>query len=169
MLERVQPPAAAPARRARGELLRDYLEGLGLEFAMEAEAESVDANGRLRGVPLTDGRRAGGRTSCSSPPGSGPNVELARAAGLHVTAACSSTSACAPTTRTVLAAGDVAEYGGQHPGPVADGRGAGRGRRRHAAGGDKAYQGIVPVTILKVVGIELTSIGRFERPRRTTR
>jgi nitrite reductase (NADH) large subunit len=30
------------------------------------------------------------------------------------------------------------------------------------AGGEKTYQGIVPVTILKVVGIELTSIGRFE-------
>ena len=38
----------------------------------------------------------------------------------------------------------------------------------NALGGDKAYAGSVPVTILKVVGIELTSIGRFEpgRPRR---
>ena len=32
----------------------------------------------------------------------------------------------------------------------------------NALGGDKAYAGSVPVTILKVVGIELTSIGRFE-------
>ena len=31
-----------------------------------------------------------------------------------------------------------------------------------AVGGDKSYSGSVPVTILKVVGIELTSIGRFE-------
>ena len=30
------------------------------------------------------------------------------------------------------------------------------------AGGEKTYTGIVPVTILKVVGIELTSIGTFE-------
>ena len=32
------------------------------------------------------------------------------------------------------------------------------------AGGEKTYEGIVPVTILKVVGIELTSIGRSSRP-----
>ena len=31
-----------------------------------------------------------------------------------------------------------------------------------ALGEEKAYRGSVPVTILKVVGIELTSIGRFE-------
>ena len=37
-------------------ILRDYREGLGLTF--ELEAESVDANGRLRGVNLTDGRRS---------------------------------------------------------------------------------------------------------------
>ena len=31
-----------------------------------------------------------------------------------------------------------------------------------AVGGTKLYDPVVPVTILKVVGIELTSIGRFE-------
>ena len=29
-------------------------------------------------------------------------------------------------------------------------------------GGDKEYQGSIPFTMLKVVGVELTSIGRFE-------
>ena len=38
-----------------------------------------------------------------------------------------------------------------------------------ALGGDKAYRGTVPVTILKVVGIELTSMGRFEPERPATR
>ena len=32
----------------------------------------------------------------------------------------------------------------------------------NAAGGEKLYQGVVPVTILKVVGIELASLGRVE-------
>jgi len=31
-----------------------------------------------------------------------------------------------------------------------------------AVGGDKGYTGSKPVTVLKVVGIELTSVGRFE-------
>ena len=43
----------------------------------------------------------------------------------------------------ILAAGDVAEYGGQLAGPVADRGRPGRGRGRHAsAGGEKTYRGI---------------------------
>ena len=32
----------------------------------------------------------------------------------------------------------------------------------NAVGGDKAYRGSIPFTMLKVVGVELTSVGRFE-------
>ena len=32
----------------------------------------------------------------------------------------------------------------------------------NAVGGAKAYRGSIPFTMLKVVGVELTSVGRFE-------
>ena len=32
----------------------------------------------------------------------------------------------------------------------------------NAVGGDKVYKGSIPFTMLKVVGVELTSVGRFE-------
>ena len=62
----------------------------------------------------------------------------------------------------ILAAGDVAEYAGQIPGlwPVAVAQA--EVAADNAVGGDKAYKGSVPFTMLKVVGVELTSVGRFE-------
>ena len=60
-----------------------------------------------------------------------PNVELAaRRRAARSTAACSSTSACAPSDPAIFAAGDVAEFDGQRARPVADRRRAGRGRGR---------------------------------------
>jgi nitrite reductase (NADH) large subunit len=62
----------------------------------------------------------------------------------------------------IFAAGDVAEFDrtvlGLWPTAVEQAEVA----AENALGGDKAFAGSVPVTILKVVGIELTSIGRFE-------
>ena len=61
----------------------------------------------------------------------------------------------------IYAAGDVVEYGGSS-------RACGRPRsprprwRRRTPRAATPYKEIPPVTILKVVGIELTSIGRFE-------
>ena len=62
----------------------------------------------------------------------------------------------------IFAAGDVAEFEGQVPGlwPVAVAQA--EIAADNAVGGTKLYDPVVPVTILKVVGIELTSIGRFE-------
>ena len=62
----------------------------------------------------------------------------------------------------IFAAGDVAEHRGRvhglWPAAVEQAEVAACG----ALGEAKEYRGTVPVTILKVVGIELTSIGRFE-------
>ena len=66
------------------------------------------------------------------------------------------------TDPRIFAAGDVAEHRGRvhglWPAAVEQAEVAACG----ALGEEKAYVGSVPVTILKVVGIELTSMGRFE-------
>jgi NAD(P)H-nitrite reductase large subunit len=62
----------------------------------------------------------------------------------------------------ILAAGDVAEHGGRLPGLWPTAVAMAEVAADTVAGGEKTYAGIVPVTILKVVGIELTSIGTFE-------
>ena len=47
--------------------------------------------------------------------------------------------------------------------------GAGRGRRQNASAASATYEGTVPVTMLKVVGVDLLSIGRFQAAGRRHR
>jgi nitrite reductase (NADH) large subunit len=63
---------------------------------------------------------------------------------------------------TVYAAGDVVEYGGQLPGLWPTAVAQAEVAAENVAGGDRTYTPVVPVTILKVVGIELSSMGRIE-------
>ena len=62
----------------------------------------------------------------------------------------------------ILAAGDVAEHSGRVHGlwPVAVEQA--EVAADNAVGGEMVYGGTVPFAMLKVVGIELTSIGRFQ-------
>ena len=147
------------ARAAR--ILRAYLEGLGLEFEMEAEVEAVEANGRLRAVQLNDGRRLEAHILLVAA-GIQPNVDLARDAGLRVKRGVLVDDHMRTDDPAVLAAGDVAEHEGQLHGLWPTAVAMAEVAADNAAGGQKTYTGIVPVTILKVVGIELTSIGAFE-------
>ncbi|WP_053227229.1 FAD-dependent oxidoreductase [Solirubrobacter soli] len=147
------------ARAAR--ILRDYLEGLGLSFQMEAETESVEANGRLRAVNLSDGRRLEAHILLVAA-GIRPNVDLAREAGLAIKRGVLVDERMRTDDPQILAAGDVAEYAGQLPGLWPTAVAMAEVAADTVAGGEKTYAGIVPVTILKVVGIELTSIGTFE-------
>ena len=144
------------------EILRNYLEGLGLEFVMEAKAESVDANGRLRAVNLSEGRSIEAHILLVAA-GIQPNVELAREAGLKVKRGVLVDERMRTADPDIVAAGDVAEYEGQLPGLWPTAVAQAEVAADTVAGGEKTYTGAVPVTILKVVGIELTSIGRFER------
>ena len=108
-----------------------------------------DRGARGRRVPRRGGDRPE-RRRWRSPPAS------------RSTAACWSTSGCARWTTTILAAGDVAEHAGRVHGlwPVAVEQA--EVAADNAVGGDKEYRGSIPFTMLKVVGVELTSVGRFE-------
>ena len=91
-----------------------------------------------------------------------PNAELAKQAGLATNRGVLVNARMQTGDPHILAAGDVAEFEGQVPGlwPVAVAQA--EVAADIAVGGTKLYDPVVPVTILKVVGIELTSIGRFE-------
>ena len=170
MLERSRPAARAASSTPRAaELLRSYLEGLGLEIVIERRGRVGRRQRRACAAStLADGRALRGRRSCSSPPGITPEHRARRGRRARAsTAACSSTTACAPSDPTIFAAGDVAEYA--RPASRACGRPRSRRPRSRPttpSAATRPTRGIVPVTILKVVGIELTSIGRFERPAR---
>jgi len=68
----------------------------------------------------------------------------------------------ATTDPLIFAAGDVAEFNGRVPGLWPAAVDQAEVAAHNAVGGEKAYKPTAPVTVLKVVGIELTSMGRFE-------
>jgi len=65
----------------------------------------------------------------------------------------------------IYAVGDVCEFKGQVPGLWAVAIEQARVAAINAIGGDATYNPIVPATTLKVVGVDVTSIGRFSAAR----
>ena len=143
------------------DLLRGYLEGLGLEVLIRAETAAVSANGRVDAALLTDDRALRADVFMVAA-GIVPNTRLAKDAGLAVNRGVLVDERMRTHDDRIFAAGDVAEHSGQVHGlwPVAVAQA--EVAADNAVGGDSTYRGSIPFTILKVVGVELTSIGRFE-------
>jgi NADPH-dependent 2,4-dienoyl-CoA reductase/sulfur reductase-like enzyme/ferredoxin len=141
--------------------LRSYLEGLGFEFAVPAEVVRVHADERVRSVELS----TGAELACDLllvTAGIVPNNELSRDAGLAVRRGVIVDDAMRTSDPHVFAAGDVAEHrevvSGLWPTAVEQGRVAALA----ALGLDASYAAVPPATLLKVTGVDLTSVGRFE-------
>src|SRR3954447_19754216 len=144
-----------------GELLKTYLEGLGLEILLEAEVGAADANGRLRNVGLADGRRLPAQILLVAA-GIQANAELARDTKLQVNRGVLVDDRMRTSDPSIYAAGDIVEYGGRLPGLWPTAVAQAEVAAENTAGGERVYKEVVPVTILKVVGIELSSMGRVE-------
>ena len=142
-------------------LLQTYLEGLGLEILTDAETVALDGNGRVNLALLADNRALEVDVFLAAA-GIAPNADLAKSAGLAVNRGVLVDERMRTMDYNILAAGDVAEHAGRVHGlwPVAVEQA--EVAADNAVGGDKEYRGSIPFTMLKVVGVELTSVGRFE-------
>jgi NADPH-dependent 2,4-dienoyl-CoA reductase/sulfur reductase-like enzyme/ferredoxin len=141
--------------------LQEYLEGLGLAVITRAETAAVQGEARVQRVVLKDGRTlpcdiflvAAGIT---------PNVELARDAGLEVKRGVVVDDALRTSDPAIYAAGDVAEHRGTVHGLWPAASEQAQIAAANALGDRKLYEPAPSATMLKVVGVELTSIGRIE-------
>lgn len=146
---------------ARGaQYLHAYLSGLGIEFAVDTEVESVS------GDPVDRVTLANGRTAacdlllvCA---GIVPTLELARDAGIAVGRGVVVDARMRTSSPSVFAAGDVAELDGQVWGLWPTAVEQGRVAATNALGGEEAFEPIPPLTMLKVSGVDLTSVGVIE-------
>jgi nitrite reductase (NADH) large subunit len=144
------------------QLLLRYLEGLGIEVLLGAHTERVESvDGHVRGVRLTDGSELEAELFLLSA-GIAPNVEIAREAGLQVGRGVLVDDRMRTSDPIIFAAGDVAEAAGSVAGLWPTAVEQAQIAAANAVGGDEIYTGTLPVTMLKVTGVELTSIGRFE-------
>jgi nitrite reductase (NADH) large subunit len=145
--------------REAAEILEGQLERLGIRCLSDVVPVAVLSNGGVSGVLLKDGHRVSARlVLCAA--GVRSNLEVARASGLQVKQGVLVDDQMRTSASQVYAAGDVAEYDGELwciiPAAVEQARVAGANM---VTEGSATYQGTVPSTTLKVVGLDLTSIG----------
>jgi NAD(P)H-nitrite reductase large subunit len=142
--------------------LRRYLEGLGLHIVVEAACESVIGEERVTTAVLQDGRSL----PCDMllvAVGIQPNLELAQELGLESKRGIIINEQMQTSLPDVYAAGDVCEFNGQVMGLWAVAVEQARVAAINAVGGQQTYEEVVPATALKVAGVDLMSIGRFQR------
>jgi len=146
---------------AAGQLLRRYLEGLGITFQVSTEIRRVTRSddGHLY-VALNSGIELPADLFIVAA-GIAPNIALAKACGVATRRGVIVDDHMRTNVPNVYAAGDVAEYEGRIPGlwPVAAEQG--EVAAVNAMGGSRPYREPVAFTILKVVGADVASVGRF--------
>ena len=147
---------------AAAQLLRRYLEGLGISFMVATEIRGVarSDDGQLY-VQLSSGIELPADLFIVAA-GITPNVELARACGIATRRGVVVDDHMRTNVPDVYAAGDVAEFEGRIPGlwPVAAEQG--EVAAVNATSGNRTYREPVAFTILKVVGADVASVGRIE-------
>jgi NADPH-dependent 2,4-dienoyl-CoA reductase/sulfur reductase-like enzyme/ferredoxin len=147
--------------RAGASYLRSYLEGMGIGFQLGTEVARLEGNGRVGQVLLANGEVLPCELLLVAI-GIKPNLDIPRTAGLEVGRGVLVDDGMRTSDPVVFAAGDVAEHQGAVLGlwPVAVEQA--RVAAVNAVGGDESYEALPPVTMLKVTGVDLTSVGRIE-------
>jgi nitrite reductase (NADH) large subunit len=141
------------------DLLRKWIENTGARIVTKAETVEVLGDESASGVLLKDGRKIDGDLVIISA-GTRSNVALAKEAGLKTNKGIVVDSALKTSDPDIFALGDASEFNGQVwaiiPSALDQARIAAK-KILGQAGPD--YQGTIPSNTLKVVGVDLTSIG----------
>ncbi|MFH0953677.1 MAG: FAD-dependent oxidoreductase [Verrucomicrobiota bacterium] len=148
------------SRRA-GDILGTHLEGLGVRLLKHASTKEILGSGHVGGVLLESGSRVEADLIVVTT-GVRSNTHLARSIGLEVNQGIVVDNHLATSNPAILAAGDAAEhkgllygswYAAQYQGSIAG---------MNAAGVSSEFGGIPRSHTLKVLGIDMTSVGQFE-------
>jgi NAD(P)H-nitrite reductase large subunit/rubredoxin len=141
-----------------GRLLADHLQGLGIHLAAKAKVTAIVGDDQARGVNLADGTLLEADFVVLST-GVRPNSYLARQVELKVDRGVLVDDGMFTSDPDILAAGDVAEYRGEVQGiwPTAYAQGVVAGM--NAAGGATEYATLPRSNRLKVMDVDLFSIG----------
>ncbi|HEY3849912.1 MAG TPA: nitrite reductase small subunit NirD [Steroidobacteraceae bacterium] len=140
-------------------LLRTEFEQRGIEFAMPAEAAQILGKTRVTGVRLADGRELAGDLVVMAV-GVRPNIELARAAGLHCDRGVLVDDTLLTNDPSIYAVGECVQHRGRTFGLVAPLFDQARICAAYLA--ERAVRGFRPQPVsasLKVGGIDLFSAG----------
>ena len=156
-------PSLLPRQLAEpaGRLLAEHVEGLDIQVRCGVKVEEILGDEMVKGVRLAGGEVVRADLLVLSA-GVRPNSYLARQAGLEVKNGVIVDDRLFTSDPAILAAGDVAEHRGVlygiWPASYAQGLVAGT----NAVGGTLEFSGLAPSTRLKVLAVDLFSIGQFQ-------
>ena len=141
-------------------LLTEYLENLGIHILTARSITSIEGDDRVGSVVLSDEQVLPADLVLVAA-GIAPNVELARDAGLEVNRGVIVDDRLCTSDPDIYGAGDVAELDGRVLGlwPIAVNQA--EVAARNAVGADELRAHVLPVALLKGVGMDLLSVGRF--------
>jgi nitrite reductase (NADH) large subunit len=144
-----------------GEKLRQYVADAGIKLRTRARTAEVLGDERVQAVLLEDGDTLQANLVVIAT-GIRPNSYLARLAGLEVNQGVVVDNHLLSSHPSVLAAGDVAEHRGTVYGIWGASQYQGSIAGMNAVGLDTEFGGIPRSNTLKVLGLDLFSIGRIE-------
>jgi nitrite reductase (NADH) large subunit len=147
-------------RKAAG-LLERHMGKLGITLKKEAQTERLEGEGKVSAVCLADGERLETGVVVLAT-GVRSNTSLARKAGLEVHRGIVVNNHLQASADGVYAAGDVAEHNGQVYGTWAPAQFQGTIAGLNAAGKATEFGGTPRSNTLKILGIDLLSMGQFE-------
>jgi NAD(P)H-nitrite reductase large subunit len=144
--------------RQGGEILRHYLEGLGISVHCGLGIEAIRGNSRVQEIELTDGKRilADVFLACT---GIRPNTELAACAGLKVDRGIVVDERMQTSDQHIYAVGDVAQFGNKTGGFWPQGVEQGGVAASAICGGMATYSANTAQVDLKVRGIDVKCLG----------
>lgn len=141
------------------DILQSWIEATGVKILTKAETEEVLGGDAVQGVRLKDGRTVEGDIVVISA-GTRSNVSLAKEAGLKVNKGVVVDGSLRTSDPDIFAVGDVTEFNGQVWAMIPPALDQAKIAASHILGREGAvYKGTIPSNTLKVVGIDLTSIG----------
>ncbi|MCW3012121.1 MAG: Nitrite reductase large subunit [Solirubrobacterales bacterium] len=158
MERQLDAPAAA--------MLVPAMEGLGVDVRLEHATQEIvaGADGRVAGLHFADGTALACELVVVAV-GIRPQVELARALGLDVDRGIVVDDALTTSDPRVLAVGECAQHRGTVHGIVAPIRDQAAVAAEVLTGGTASYEGSVPTSKLKVMGVDLVTAGAAEGER----
>ncbi len=150
------------------EILQDWIAETGTKVVTKAETEELLGEGDIAAtVKLKDGRTVECDMVIMSA-GARSNLGLAKEAGLSVNRGVIVDSSLRTSDQNVFAVGDVAEYEGKVWGMIPPALDQARIAAKKVLGLEGPdYTGTIPSNILKVMGIDLTSIGTVRSEHET--
>ena len=141
-------------------ILKKRIEDMGIKVIVPAMTKALQGDGMVENVELADGQVLPADLVLIST-GVSANLELAKSAGLAINRGVLVNEHMVTSNPDILAAGDLTEFQGRSYGLWIPAKNQGTIAGQNAVGKETSFMGDPPSTRLKVLGVDVFSIGQF--------